>query len=318
MDTMELIRIAYPLNPEIKNNDECMSEVSTRPSTQDSFDQLKELDNPDPLSEVSSGAPCWLSSEEVSRALGHNMLAVQSRKSRILVEIGMGTGRTVLQAFLECSCLTKVVGVEIDRDHFAAAQMAVGRLAEAKPERFCLKNYQAYGFQTAMLRDIDNARMLEIWNGNPLHLPVQTIKIREADAIIAHVSSDLSVQQEHVKDIQILLTRAKHGCRLLSCQDLVTSWQLDARCCWHACHPDFDSENNKADEEMSVMLRACKRLFVFECNPRMATSIFKAEHSPNGEDPSKDSFTAIYATGLVVLGLAAFAPFLATLLPLAS
>lgn len=247
-----LIATAYPLNIKENDGEESLSPPSTSRSQYGSTDE----------------DCCSLLTIGVSKALGPSMLAVQARGCKVLLELGMGTGRVALQSFLECTCLERVVGVEIQGGRFAAAERAIGRLVSANPARFHLESSSnPHGFQSVVLHD--DKRTLEMWCGDVLAVPTEEIRL--ADAIIAQMSPESS-QKHH--DMQALLNNAKDGCRLLSGKDLSSVWQLDAACCWHACQP----ENKEAGEDKPWIPGGYKT-FLFEAHSSMPPSIFKSKNS---------------------------------------
>eukprot|EP00746_Dinoflagellata_sp_MGD_P023663 gnl/MRDRNA2_/MRDRNA2_155484_c0_seq1.p1 gnl/MRDRNA2_/MRDRNA2_155484_c0~~gnl/MRDRNA2_/MRDRNA2_155484_c0_seq1.p1 ORF type:complete len:328 (-),score=44.59 gnl/MRDRNA2_/MRDRNA2_155484_c0_seq1:304-1197(-) len=251
-----LIATAYPLNVEENDGEGSLSPPSTSRSQYGSTDE----------------DCCSLLTIGVSKALGSSMLAVQQRGCKVLLELGMGTGRVALQSFLECSCLEKVVGVEIQGGRFAAAEKAIGRLAKANPARFYVECSSAsHGFQSIVL--YDGKRRLEMWCRDVLTIPAE--EIRAADAIVAQMSPESS--RKHC-DMQALLNNAKDGCRLLSGKDLSTVWQLDAACCWHVCQPE-----NKETVEDRPWIPGGYKTFLFEARSSMPPSIFKSKNSESSD-----------------------------------
>lgn len=240
---------------------------------------------------------CSLLTIGVSQALGPRMLAVESRSCKILLELGMGTGRVALQSFLECKCLQKVVGVEIEGHRFAAALAAVGRLAEYDPARFRLESSQSHGFRSTVLHD--GQRRLEIWYGDLFAMPKE--EVLAADSIIAQVNFESSQHEQ----MQALLSCAKDGCRLLSGKDLSAVWRLDAACCWHACKEDKEGVENM------TWVPGGYKPFVFEANSSIPPSIFKSERKSSDDRTChncKDTECLLLGTMLLILGLSAFLP----------
>ena len=72
----------------------------------------------------------------VRKALGEAHLDAQSGRS--LVELGAGTGKVALQAFLECPSLLRVTAVELAAARYRVGEAALLRLCERIPERFSL------------------------------------------------------------------------------------------------------------------------------------------------------------------------------------
>lgn len=224
--------------------------------------------------------------------MGPSMLAVKDRGCKVLLELGMGTGRVALQSFLECPCLRKVLGVEIERRRFVAAQTAISRLADTNPDRFRLEKCRSHGFESAVLHD--GQRRLEIWWGDLLTIPVE--EIRAADAIIAQI--DPGSPRKH-REMQALLNYAKDGCRLLSGKDLSKQWQLDAACCWHACQPE-----SHALSEDRPWVPGGYKTFVYEAQSNIPPTIVKSEEPKNNEGSTGDSAQSVLFAVVQILALA--------------
>jgi len=272
-----LIAIAYPLNIEENDGDGSSSPPSTGRSQYGTTDK----------------DCCSLLTVGVSKALGPSMLAVESRRCKVLLELGMGTGRVAVQSFLECPCLEKVVGVEIHKARFTAAGRALGRLLEANPDRFRvdfhLDSSQSHGFQAIVLHD--GERRLEMWCGDLLTMPVE--EICAADAIIAQMSPESSRKHE---EMQALLNNAKDGCRLLSGVDLSTLWQLDTPCCWHAYQPE-----SKTPREDKPWVPGGYKTFLFEAHSSKPPSIFRSEELQDGEGSAEKLSKKLDSISCIIL-----------------
>lgn len=281
-EVRELIGVAYALN--VKEENEDGNDGASDP--------------PSHRSGSSTTDCCSLLTVGVSKALGPQMLAVEARRCKVLVELGMGTGRVALQSFLQCQCLEKVLGVEICTRRFAAARTAIKRLADANPARFRLESSESNAFPSAVLHD--GPRRLEIRCGDLLAVPIE--EIRAADAIIAQVNPDDIRKRE---EMQALLNYAKDGCRLLSGKDLSSSWRLDVACCWHAYQP----ETKPPVEEMPWVPGGYKT-FLFVANSSIPPSISKfEEQSTKTRDCSpSDVESAVLIGVLVVVGVYVLVP----------
>eukprot|EP00746_Dinoflagellata_sp_MGD_P027244 gnl/MRDRNA2_/MRDRNA2_164261_c0_seq1.p1 gnl/MRDRNA2_/MRDRNA2_164261_c0~~gnl/MRDRNA2_/MRDRNA2_164261_c0_seq1.p1 ORF type:complete len:300 (-),score=41.30 gnl/MRDRNA2_/MRDRNA2_164261_c0_seq1:42-941(-) len=255
-------------------------------------------DGSDPPSQRSASADCCsLLTIGVSKALGPDMLSVEARKCKVLVELGMGTGRVALQSFLQCPCLQKVVGVEICVRRFTAARTAIGRLADANPGRFRIESNENSAFPSAVLHD--GPRMLEMRCGDLLAVPIE--EIRAANAIIAQVNPDDFRKNE---EMQTLLNYASDGCRLLSGKDLASVWRLDAACCWHTLKPG----STEAAED-SHFIPGGYKTFLFEANSSIPPSISKSEEAPGKNNGSPTDVEQAVLIGLLVaVGIYALVP----------
>jgi hypothetical protein len=68
----------------------------------------------------------------VNRALDSRHLSALRMSQKSLLDLGMGTGKVVLQVFLQCPNLTFVYGVELSLARFRIAQSAALNLVESE------------------------------------------------------------------------------------------------------------------------------------------------------------------------------------------
>lgn len=68
----------------------------------------------------------------VNRALDSKHLHALKREHKSLLDLGMGTGKVVLQVFLQCPNLSFVYGVELSLARFRIAQSAALKLVEGE------------------------------------------------------------------------------------------------------------------------------------------------------------------------------------------
>ena len=155
----------------------------------------------------------------VSKAL-HRLGAksLASDAGATLLELGSGTGKVALQAFLECPGVSRVVGVEISRGRHETALAAVSRLSEQPG--FSV-SHAADG--SVVLRDAVG-RSLELQLGDLTATPASLVR----DA--AFVLLQVVLPEQVATSTQRLLLSASEGCVAMLLQDLTRSWAIAEAC----------------------------------------------------------------------------------------
>lgn len=166
----------------------------------------------------------------VSKALGPERL-ISSPQVQVLLDLGMGSGKVAMQAFLEFPQLVHVVGIELAHARFDIAAGAIRKLAAKSPARFsCEEVYREAprnsgrssceedgkdpgGREATRLRLVDDKRVLEFRRGDIFKYSLGAIA--RADVIIMAVA----FPPELVCKTQQLLVHAKQGCRILTYQE---------------------------------------------------------------------------------------------------
>ena len=157
----------------------------------------------------------------VTKAL-ERLGAKQSSGKETLLELGSGTGKVALQAFLECPGLRRVVGVELSRARHDVAVTALSRLADQQPG-FTLSHP---GPDRSALQDT-GGRMIELQCGDLT--ATDAALVREARFLLLQV-----VLPEHVQTAaQRMQLHVVDGCRALMLKDLSRTWALEEPCPWH-------------------------------------------------------------------------------------
>lgn len=159
----------------------------------------------------------------VSKALERMGATEAAGDQTTLLELGSGTGKVALQAFLECPGLRRIVGVELSQARHAAAVVAVSRLAEQRPS-FSLAHDAQEG--RSILRDADG-RVLELWCDDLTAMPAPLVQV--ASYLLLQVVLPERVQEA----AQRVLLHAPDGCKALLLKDLTRAWALEQPCPWH-------------------------------------------------------------------------------------
>ncbi|KAA0175794.1 hypothetical protein FNF27_02880 [Cafeteria roenbergensis] len=147
-----------------------------------------------------------------------NQYHLAAGSARSLLDLGMGTGKLVMQVFLLYPNLTRVVGVELSRSRYAIAEAAVLELAriqgwevEARdPGRFVR-------IRTLAGCGESSPRTLEVRHGNMW----KASGVALADIIVMH--TDLT--ETCVTELRRLISKAKVGVRFVTYQDLTPYWR---------------------------------------------------------------------------------------------
>lgn len=98
-----------------------------------------------------------------------------------LIELGMGTGKVAIQAFLQFPCLLSVIGIELARSRYLIGRQALQRLAEICPLQFSFVD-DGPDMCRIHTKIQDPSRRLEFRAGDMLALPRQDIST--ADILI--------------------------------------------------------------------------------------------------------------------------------------
>lgn len=93
-----------------------------------------------------------------------NSSHLQARNSSSLFDLGMGTGKLALQAFLQYSSLRRVVGIEIAFSRYQIGESALLNIVSHFPKQFAIKNY-IRGFRVA-IKSLSDGRTLEFLRGD--------------------------------------------------------------------------------------------------------------------------------------------------------
>ena len=164
----------------------------------------------------------------VNRSFGSQ--ALNAIDAEVLFDLGMGTGKVAIQAFLQYSNLSRVYGVEISVGRFRVAERAALNLVALWPEQFVVEAHECDNYITICTIDSSTANAtkchgFENTGGRRLELVVgdmmKTVDIESADIVMIETEIPVEVLKEFVN----ILLRTKDSCRLFTYVDLRIVWQ---------------------------------------------------------------------------------------------
>ena len=128
----------------------------------------------------------------------------------VLVDLGCGLGKLIIQTFLQHLSVKKCVGVELAASRASIACEAARELARVMPKHFRVD--QHLPGVMVRVRSISNRfgknRILEIRKGNMWHCN----NVKEADSIVLHTE----LTKESIENFKELLANMKIGCRFVT------------------------------------------------------------------------------------------------------
>jgi len=147
-----------------------------------------------------------------------NQYHLRAGSAKTLMDLGMGTGKLVIQAFLQYPNLTRVSGIELSESRYGIAEKAVLELARCmgwevetnEPGRV-VRVSTPPGCGGAL------PRCLEVRHGNMWTAQ----KVGLADVLVMH--TDLT--ETSVTHLRQLIDKLKVGCRFVTYQDLTPYWR---------------------------------------------------------------------------------------------
>ena len=156
----------------------------------------------------------------VNKALGSKHL--KATTARTLFDLGMGTGKVVIQAFLQFRNLEYVYGVELSAGRFALAEeTALRMLALLGKSSFELERVPGVSITiTEKPGEKEGVcRVLKMENGDMMDVT----DINIADIVML----ETDIPAEHIGDMCCLLSQMKPGSRTLTYLDLRKIWPTD-------------------------------------------------------------------------------------------
>uniref|UniRef100_A0A7S3NGR3 DOT1 domain-containing protein n=1 Tax=Aureoumbra lagunensis TaxID=44058 RepID=A0A7S3NGR3_9STRA len=154
----------------------------------------------------------------VNKALDERHM--DARRATILFDLGMGTGKVPMQAFLQFPNLKRVYGVELSVARYRLAEKAYLNLANDQSHEPDVQ-LERRGLDSMVLSKSSTGQSIEIAFGNLFH----TRDIETADIIMLETEIPTDAYQKFAA----LLDAAKEGARILTYLDLRKVWQLPGR-----------------------------------------------------------------------------------------
>eukprot|EP00927_Polykrikos_kofoidii_P072275 TRINITY_DN6840_c0_g1_i1.p1 TRINITY_DN6840_c0_g1~~TRINITY_DN6840_c0_g1_i1.p1 ORF type:complete len:486 (+),score=77.29 TRINITY_DN6840_c0_g1_i1:46-1503(+) len=156
------------------------------------------------------------SASQLWRAFG-----VEHLQGGRLLEMGMGTGKVALQAFVENPQLSRVFGIELAPSRYLVGEQALVRLAEAMPSRFeigLLDPGNRIILVERVADDVPLSRELEFCCGDMLQVSSQ--EMASADVVCMEVCLPTSLHAAVCRKTGEM----KLGAKLFCFADLVSIW----------------------------------------------------------------------------------------------
>ena len=157
----------------------------------------------------------------VNKAFGSRRLRAET--ASVLFDLGMGTGKIVIQAFLQFSNLDYVYGIELSHGRFqVAANAAMSMVHLLGPDNFDVSEIPGRSITIAEKSHNSNSgdtiRVLHLEQGNLLDVD----NIHIADIIML----ETDVPKEYMDELCRLLKNMRDGARTLSYLELRKHWTL--------------------------------------------------------------------------------------------
>lgn len=154
----------------------------------------------------------------VAKLLDAQHCAAGAAGTQGLVDLGAGTGKLCLQAFLTYSNLQWCVGVELSQSRFALGERALLRLAVRSPHQpACMSAWPAFRIiehvPGCLVRLRSGSRYCELRCGDLFHCAEALL--RTADIVVLHTEFPRGSPQQVAK-LARLLQPAKCGARLVT------------------------------------------------------------------------------------------------------
>jgi hypothetical protein len=150
----------------------------------------------------------------VNKALDGRHLDAQ--RASCLFDLGMGTGKVAMQAFLQFPNLKRVYGVELSLARYKVAERACLKLASTDARALAVHSH-APGTSIAV-KNVATQQILHVVHGNLM----QTRDIERANIIML----ETEIPSDSFSDFSVLLDAARDGARVLTYLDLRKVWQL--------------------------------------------------------------------------------------------
>mmetsp|Transcript_109 Transcript_109/g.514 ORF Transcript_109/g.514 Transcript_109/m.514 type:complete len:657 (-) Transcript_109:452-2422(-) len=150
----------------------------------------------------------------VNKALGPNRLRAKARS--VLIDLGMGTGKICVQAFLQYPNLKHVHGVELAESRYRIAENAARSMVSLFPNEFDIILHEP---KRVVVATKDKSRRLEFELGSMFDCPY----VEAADIVLLETDVLSTCHEETCK----MLRRMHPQAMLLSYLDLEMMWNSD-------------------------------------------------------------------------------------------
>jgi len=150
----------------------------------------------------------------VNKALSPKHLRAAS--AHAVFDLGMGTGKVAMQAFLQFPTLCRAVGVELSLARYKIAEKACFNLMHQHPNLFTLVSHTEG--KSLEMRSAQGSGTLQLQWGNMLHIT----DLHEADIVFL----ETDVSQDVYHDLCLMLMQMKDGGRILSYLDIRKIWDV--------------------------------------------------------------------------------------------
>lgn len=161
---------------------------------------------------------------------------MRAGRSDVLVDLGSGTGKLCMQAFLTYTNLTRVIGIELSASRFSLGEAACMRLAASSSGIGGYAVAKRVPGELIILEapGVTARRQLELRKGDMWAM--RAPEIEQADILVMHTD----FTQASVPHFKRVLEDMRLGCRFVTYQDL--------RSCWRRSEPPFQQLDANLDE----------------------------------------------------------------------
>eukprot|EP00948_MAST-09A_sp_MAST-9A-sp1_P002060 g2060.t1 len=139
---------------------------------------------------------------------------------KVFTDLGMGTGKLVIQAFIQFPTIQRAVGFEISQSRFAIAEEAVLRLVEYFGDYFYLDKEKYIQGRTVVIKD-RNGRSLEMYTTSMFLMC--DISLYKSDVIILQTN----IMPNSYYSLLRMITFFKRGAKILSYLNFENVWNFE-------------------------------------------------------------------------------------------
>ncbi|CAM9861953.1 unnamed protein product [Chrysoparadoxa australica] len=155
-----------------------------------------------------------LPSRGVNKALGRQHM--NAEQASVVFDLGMGTGKVAMQAYLQFANLRRVYGVELSQARYMIGEYAVFRLMSLRPGEYQLEQHTP-GKSISISATDDPGHVLEMCFGDMFDTP----DLELADIVLL----ETDIGSERYWDFAMFLHGMKAGAHALTYLDLRRFWE---------------------------------------------------------------------------------------------